>query len=427
MNIFYALDPKVLEKYYSFRDAEKRVKEELTPQMIGDIRAAVYSEPSADSQPYTVENGVALISIAGMLTPKPTLSASLFGEAETTYSDISNALAAADSDYEVESISLLIDSPGGYWDGLDVAMQNLSETKKPVTAYIENMATSAAYGLASQADKVVAVSRGVMAGSIGVASEVYDRTEADKKGGVQRHVMTNTTSRDKRPNVATDEGKSVIQSELDDIYDVFEGRIVEGRKAATGDDITESVRTLAGRTVTARKALKLGLIDEIQGSARASKPTETEGDKSASAPALPGGNNKQEGQIMNLTELLEGNPEAKAEHEAKLKAAKAEGVTNAADENTRVMGILEAANVQLSAPLKAALSDTSKDKKDYALAVLEANKELPKPNATALSGVAPAQETSETAPVDAKAAADKEFDAIAEKAIELENKRRGIK
>ena len=149
--------------------------------------------------------------------------------------------------------------------------------------------------------------------------------------------------------------------------------------------------------------------------------------KTASAPKTSGGNIEQEGKCMTLSEFLTGNPEAKAEYDGLIEAAKTEGATNAADENARIMGIIEAANVKLSDSLKATLSDTSLDVKDYALAVLKSNNAQPASNADKLKGIGAATETKDTVTEDAKAEEQKEIDAIADQAVALEEKRRGNK
>lgn len=131
---------------------------------------------------------------------------------------------------------------------------------------------------------------------------------------------------------------------------------------------------------------------------------------------------------MTLSELLNGNPEAKAEHDELIKSAKAEGATNAAGENARIMAILDAANVGLSDSLKATLSDTSLDVKDYALAVLKSNNAQPASNANAISGVSASPEPKDTLTEEDKAKEEeKEINAIADEVVALAEKQRGNK
>lgn len=98
-----------------------------------------------------------------------------------------------------------------------------------------------------------------MRGAIGVVAAVYDTSEAERAQGVKRYIITNTDSKAKRPNLATTEGMTVAQEEVDEIYGVLESRIVDAR------NIDKSViRMLGGRTITARRGKKLGLIDGIR-------------------------------------------------------------------------------------------------------------------------------------------------------------------
>jgi len=189
----------------------------------------------------------------------------------TTYADIIAALGQAESDDAATEIVLHIDSPGGSWHALDETMARIAQTTKPTTAIIHNMATSGAYGLASQADRVIATSRGALIGAIGIVATIYDTSEAEKARGVERHIIVNTGSQAKRPDVGTVEGKNIVQEEVDDIYGVLESRIVDAR------NIDKSViRALNGRTITARRAKKIGLIDKIEGNEEGAFMTKSE-------------------------------------------------------------------------------------------------------------------------------------------------------
>ena len=338
-----------------------------------------------------------------MLVPKRTLSAALSGAGETVYTDIGEATLQADDDPMVREIAYRVNSPGGAVDGCDFTAQIIAGAKKPTTAYVYDNAASAAYYLASQADRIVATSRGSRVGSIGVVTEIFDHREADGKRGVKRTVITNSDSKGKRPDVATEEGYKAVQEELDDIYSVFEERVVEGRSNNNPDFTAEDIRTLNGGMLIAKKALAAGLIDE--------------------APALFGAKPKQETvpvgdedifitreESMNLSDFLEKNPEAKADVDA-LVAQKAEAMKPdeakiradaIAKDRENQSKLLVAMGFRLSDEQKAVFN-AGKDAGAYALTVLEREQaKAPKPNANAIGGVDPAPEPKE----EAQAAAD---------------------
>ena len=75
----------------------------------------------------------------------------------TSYEGIAAQLRAAGQDPEVWSVLLDISSPGGEaagMAGLADLIRSVRQTK-PVTAFVNDMAASAAYGIASAADEIV--------------------------------------------------------------------------------------------------------------------------------------------------------------------------------------------------------------------------------------------------------------------------------
>jgi ClpP class serine protease len=261
MNVYYALGAEYLEHYYVFRELEAKVRKEISVEMIKAIQDGTVSFTS-EAPLLVVEQGIARIKIEGMLQQRSTVSASLLGPV-TTYEAIEQAIAEAVSDYAVREIEFHLSSPGGTWEGIDYCAEMIAKAGKPTTAIVYNEAHSGGYYLASQADTVYAVTRGSLFGSIGVAAELFDRTEEEGKKGIRRLVFTNSQSKDKRPDPATEAGASVVQEHLDMLYDIFEQRVIAGRRKQVGDFSQEHIRALRGRSVSAVRALEIGLIDGI--------------------------------------------------------------------------------------------------------------------------------------------------------------------
>jgi ClpP class serine protease len=120
----------------------------------------------------SVSGSVAKIDISGVLTKNPDIFLAFF-RGNTSYRSIISSLDEAGSRADVKSVDLLIDSPGGEVRGLFDVVAALQTFKKPLRAVVDGMAASAAYILASQADKIVATNRGAQLGSIGVAQSFY--------------------------------------------------------------------------------------------------------------------------------------------------------------------------------------------------------------------------------------------------------------
>lgn len=244
---------------------------------------------SEDNGKMTLSGKSAVISIEGVLTEKRDFFAAWFGGGNTTYPEIISALAQADASKDVDKIVLAVNSPGGNVNGMFAAMDAVRATKKPVEAIVRNMATSAAFGIVSQADQVVASNRGTQFGSVGVA---YDTLVFD--GEVKEVSISSTEAPDKRPDLLTEGGKQVIREQLDDIHTIFAESIAAGRKTTVKKVNKDFGR---GAIVLANDALEAGMIDGIQ-SVVSDKPKQT----------ANGGNNT-EVRSMDLNKL-------KTEHRA---------------------------------------------------------------------------------------------------------------
>ncbi|MFW5955727.1 MAG: S49 family peptidase, partial [Rhodothermales bacterium] len=225
----------------------------VTPRTEEEIRAS-----------YLVDSeGTAHIPITGELTSRAEtdICGAYTAEALTEYGYIEMASLAADEDDRVERIVYHIDSPGGYADGVMDAANAMRAVSKPTEARVGAMAASAAYWLASQTDRITANSVASRVGSIGVAVEEYDMTQALENAGITRRVYTSTDAPDKRPDTRTEEGQAKIVAQLDDLHRVFARSVAEGR-GTTEDEVNQNYGR--GSILIAERALAAGMIDEIK-------------------------------------------------------------------------------------------------------------------------------------------------------------------
>ena len=168
---------------------------------------------------YSIDNGVAVIPIYGLLTKR---SERFFYT--TNYDDIHLLFSKALYDEKVESILLDIDSPGGEVGGLFDLVDHIYEArdKKPIYAYANDSAFSAAYAIASACSRIF-VNRTSGVGSIGVIATHTDISEADKKLGVKyTTIFAGEEKNDLTPHEPLSKNaKDKLQREVNRLYEMF--------------------------------------------------------------------------------------------------------------------------------------------------------------------------------------------------------------
>ena len=207
-----------------------------------------------DKEPLKITGNVAVIPIRGILTEKPSFWASFYGGGSTSYQDIRADIAEAKGNPFVTSVEYEIESPGGNVSGLFPTLDAMGGLGKPSVAIVGDMATSAAFGIACQADEIHVGGRASQLGSVGVA---YDTYVDDKELS-----LNSTEAPNKRPDLSTKEGQGVVVSHLDDYHVLFAGAIATGR-GTTVKDVNKNYGR--GGIVLANEALKAGMIDKILG------------------------------------------------------------------------------------------------------------------------------------------------------------------
>lgn len=201
---------------------------------------------------YTEDGSTAYINVKGILQKKRDNFLDYFGVEQTAYVDIANQIKKANNNSNIKDIILVCNSGGGNVEGLFETANIIKNSKKTVTAHIENYACSAAYALISQAKEIIAKNEYCTIGSIGVVV-----THRLNKNLID---ITSTNAYKKRPDPETEEGKNFIKEELDEWEDKFYNLIVQGRghdkayiKANYGN----------GATFLSEKAKSLQIIDKI--------------------------------------------------------------------------------------------------------------------------------------------------------------------
>ncbi len=161
-------------------------------------------------------------------------------------------------------ILLYVNSGGGYsYIGDDLyleLMEYKEETGRPIYAYFDSIAASAAYYAAMSADEIYA-NRMTTTGSIGVYMTVYDMTELYDKLGIEEYMIRSGDNKGigGGGQEVTEEYLAIEQAQVDEMYEIFIDVIEQGR-GMNRDDI---YALADGRTFTASQALDNGLIDGI--------------------------------------------------------------------------------------------------------------------------------------------------------------------
>lgn len=163
---------------------------------------------------------VAKIEISGPITEDRDPVLTFFGVKHSSYNELAASISAANEDPTVDSIDLLINSGGGTFAGFSTGFAAISESKKKTRAIVRS-AQSAAYGLASAANEILAKDDASMFGSIGVAMDL--RKDSEKIS------ITSDGAPNKRPDLETEEGKAEVRSLLNSMHENFVGKISKGR------------------------------------------------------------------------------------------------------------------------------------------------------------------------------------------------------
>lgn len=200
-----------------------------------------------------IREGAAVIPVVGPLFRYANIFTAISGA--SSYEILAKDFTSALENPDVHSIILDIDSPGGEVNGCAEFASMIFEArgKKPIIAYASGDAASGAYWIASACDQIIA-SETSMLGSIGVVA-VY-------RGSKDESVLEIVSSQSpyKRLDPSSKDGKSRLQSRIDDLATVFIESIAKHR----GVDPPTVIKDFGGGDVfIGKNAINSGLADDI--------------------------------------------------------------------------------------------------------------------------------------------------------------------
>lgn len=224
----------------------------LFSQFFGNLFGAISG--SSYDQAYVLGDTIDVIHVEGTIS-----------EGSTTYNHIwtLNSIDKLMNSEQNKAIFLYVNSPGGGVYESDELYLKLKEYKevtgRPVYAYMAETAASGGLYVSMAADKIFA-NRMTMTGSIGVIMSLIDTTGLQELIGIQEENIASGENK-AMGNPLTDEQRAILQSLVDESYEIFVDIIEENRGLSR-----EKVYELAdGRVYSPKQAKELGLIDEIAG------------------------------------------------------------------------------------------------------------------------------------------------------------------
>lgn len=164
----------------------------------------------------------------------------------------------------IRAILLRINSPGGTVAPAQEIYREIEKIrkKKPVVASIETVGASAAYYIASSADRIVC-SKGSITGSIGVIMMLPDIHKVIEKIGVNVNVIKAGAFKDIGSGIKPldDQERDILQNFAKEVHEQFISDVLQGRKGKIEED---KLRDIAdGRFFTGQSAKELGLVDSM--------------------------------------------------------------------------------------------------------------------------------------------------------------------
>lgn len=225
----------------------------------GDDDFTVGVEEKESPRGYITVGGAALIAVQGTLVQKLGTLRPYSGM--TGYDGIRTNLQIALDDKDVKGIVFDIDSPGGECAGLfDLADTIYSlRGKKPMWAVLSENAMSAAYALASCADKVM-VPRTGNTGSIGIICMHVDMSKWLAKEGLTvtliQYGARKADGTEFQP--LSNEALQRFQADIDTLGGMFDGLVARNRKLGAS-----RVKSYHAATFMGERGVAAGLADAV--------------------------------------------------------------------------------------------------------------------------------------------------------------------
>jgi ClpP class serine protease len=215
-------------------------------------------------RPYEIAGGVAVITVSGLLLK----DYRWIGDSWATgYAQIRMQVEIALQDDGVEGIVLLVDSGGGYVDGLFELTAHLRDARevKPIYAIVDSCACSAAYAIAATANSISASGYSTV-GSIGVLMVHWDFSKMLDEWGLKPTILFSGKHKvDGNPfQPLPDIVQERFQSEIAEMRSLFADDVALGRGDRFDADAAMGTEArVYGTPSQITAAQEMGMIDGI--------------------------------------------------------------------------------------------------------------------------------------------------------------------
>lgn len=222
--------------------------------------ALAAEEPEARATLGDPDSRVAMMTVMGPLAQRAVADLCAYIDGYDAISARFELAMEADTD----GVLMVFDSPGGDVAGLEAAIDRMRAAKeragKPVVAFVDELAASAAYWLAaSLADEIVTPEAGQI-GSIGAIGAVVDLTEQQRQMGASWTVMRDPPGKaEAMPYAPIDD---LARERLKTLVESAAQRFIGGVAHARGLSGTR-IRALNGEVLSGTDAVRFGLADRI--------------------------------------------------------------------------------------------------------------------------------------------------------------------
>ena len=200
---------------------------------------------------------VGVLTLNGPIFPKANMMTEMSGA--TSLEQFATEFRNLQADPAVASILMNIDSPGGLSDMVDEMAAEIHNSSKPVWSVANTAANSAAYYLASQADKMFVTPSGQV-GSIGTFIVHTDESKAREQAGIKETVISAGRFKAASLEPLTPDSHDHFQKFVNDTNDRFVAAVARGR-GYTEDYVRENFGD--GGVVTPDQAVEVGMVDGI--------------------------------------------------------------------------------------------------------------------------------------------------------------------
>lgn len=213
----------------------------------------------ADYRPYVVKMGVLYIPVLGVLLNKFPWQ---LGNWATGYTYIARALQRGLEDEEVKKIAFVCDSPGGEASGNFELVDKIFKARgsKPMRAFANDRAYSAAYAIASAANEITMTRNGGV-GSIGVYAMHVDYSAQLEKDGIKvTFIKFGERKTDGNPfEKLSNRARARIQTRIDRLGKTFVETVARNREI----EVQVVIDTQAD-CYGPEEAVEIGLADKIE-------------------------------------------------------------------------------------------------------------------------------------------------------------------